>query len=129
MLIDTHILIWLALQPSKLSTTAENTIQANKNQLIIADISLWEIAMLIEKGRLQVDVAAQQFLELAIHAFDLQVQPITPQIAVTATTLPDSVNKDPADRLIMAAAMVLGVPLVTADANLRKASIVEVVWL
>lgn len=128
--LDTHILIWDALSPERLSSAATSAIQqANQGDgLLIADISLWEIAMLLQKGRLQVATDSHTFLNLILAANRLTVQPITPQIASLATQLPRAVNADPADRLILATAIAAQAALITADRNLHHTAGVPIIW-
>ncbi len=127
---DTHILIWDALVPDRLSTAARQAIaQANDGDgLLICDISLWEIAMLIRKGRVQVDTDCHSFVNLVLQANKTFVQPITPRIAALSAELSAAVGKDPADRLIAATAIVMHLTLVTADSNLRSAPEVATLW-
>lgn len=129
-LLDTHILIWDALAPERLSPAATTSLQqANQGDgMLIADISLWEIAMLMQKGRLQVAAESHTFLNLILAANRLTVQPISAQIASLATQLPRLVNADPADRLIVATAIAAQAPLVTADRNLHHAARVPIIW-
>lgn len=129
-LLDTHVLIWDALTPQRLSARARQAIaQANEEDgMMISDISLWEIAMLVQKGRVQVDIECQVFLNLVLQANKIVVQAITPQIATLAVGLPVYINKDPADRLIYATALAKEIPLVTADRNLRDATMIPTLW-
>ena len=128
--IDTHVLVWLALAPNRLSGAAEQAVtQASRTEgILLAGISLWEVAMLVQKGRIQINTDSESFLELTLQAFSIKVRPITPQIAALAVQFASSVNQDPADRLIMATAAVDNVPLVTADHNLHAANIVPTIW-
>lgn len=128
--VDTHVLIWDALAPEQLSPAATEAIsEANQNEgIIVADISLWEIAMLLQKGRIQVDTDTQTFLNLVMQANIIEVQAITSQIATLSTQLSSTVNADPADRLIAATTLARGVPLVTADRNLRDAEELPTIW-
>ena len=72
--VDTHIIIWNALKPEMLSEKAEKAISAanNSDGIIFCEISLWEIAMLMHKGRLSIDI---EYLEF-IHKTDIRVQRI-----------------------------------------------------
>ncbi len=128
--LDTHVIIWDALAPARLSIPARRAIaHANRQDgMIICDISLWEIAMLIEKGRVQVDVDCQAFINLLLQANRTIVQAITPLIAAIAVQLPAEINKDPADRLIAATALAAGVSLLTADLNLQASSLISTLW-
>jgi len=128
--VDTHVLIWDALEPEKLSQAAKEAIAvANQTDgLLVADISLWEIAMLIQKGRIQVSTDTHSFLNLIVEANRIQLSPISPEIAAQSAQLPATVNLDPADRLIVATAMVKGVALVTADRNLRATAQIVTIW-
>jgi PIN domain nuclease of toxin-antitoxin system len=127
-LLDTCAVIWDALDPARLSQPARATIERNEDELVICDISLWEIAMLIAKGRLLVDATAAGFLDLVLRARDLRVQAITPEIADLSATLDSSLGGDPADRLIAATALSLNAPLVTADSRLLRAGVLRTIW-
>jgi PIN domain nuclease of toxin-antitoxin system len=128
--LDTHILIWDALAPKRLSDPARRAIaQANlEDGVIIADVSLWEIAMLIEKKRLRVEMGSQPFLNLILQANRSLVQPITAEIAVLAVRFPGEISQDPADRLITATAIAKNATLVTADQNLLRSSLIPTLW-
>jgi PIN domain nuclease of toxin-antitoxin system len=130
LLVDTHILVWDALTPQRLSSPAVQALsQANQGDgLLISDISLWEIAMLVQKGRVKVNTDCQSFITLILQANNCQVRPITPQIATLSVGFPNMVNQDPADRLILATAAAENVPLMTADQNLQAANIVPTIW-
>lgn len=129
-LIDTHVMIWASLSPEKLSTLAQERLELTRqaSQLAICDITLWETAMLIEKGRIAVGLACQPFLDLMLTAFRLTIYPITPEIAAQAISLPPGINSDPADRLIVATALTHQFPLITADRNLRQTAGLQTIW-
>ncbi len=128
--LDTHVLIWEALQPERLSTPArEAIIRANQTDgMLLADISLWEIAMLLKKGRLKVETDYLTLINLLLQANRIVVQPITPTIASLSVRLPEDINQDPADRLIAATAIAAGSVLVTADESLRRAAVLNTLW-
>jgi len=124
--LDTCSLVWLSLSPDRLSKNANKAIK--NNSLIMSDISLWEIAMLTKSGRLIIDTNYSEYIELLLSLFGIQVNPITPEIAKISVEFGDSVNHDPADRIIAATSLVEDAPLVTADKNLIKAKIINTIW-
>ena len=128
-LLDTHVLIFDALAPERLSAKALATIEqgAARGELAWADISLWETAMLVARGRISPAVDAQPFIADMLLARRVQVLPIGPEIAVLAQD-PAFAHGDPADRLIAATARRHGAPLVTADDKLRGLPGVTSIW-
>lgn len=127
-LLDTHVLIWMASDPKRLSKKARAAIRdaRQKTGVAIATITLWELAWLAENGRIQVVGSVESFVRETVARVILQ--PITPEIAALAVQLPADFPKDPADRLIAATAMVGGAPLVTADERIRHAKVVQTIW-
>ena len=79
--LDTCAIIWDALDARQLTPKAKNAIERHENELIICDISIWEIAMLIRKERLVIDRTASGFIKLLLEARNFQIQEITPEIA------------------------------------------------
>ena len=128
--LDTHVIIWDALTPQRLSEPARAAIaQANQSEgMIICDISLWEIAMLLQKGRLRLDADPLSFINLLLQANRTRVQAITPHIATLASQFPAEINSDPAGRLIAATTLAENGTLVTADRNLQSAALLPTLW-
>lgn len=126
--LDTHVLIWMASDPKRLSKKAREAIREAraKTGVAIAAITLWELAWLAENGRIQVTGSVESFVRET--ASRVIVEPITPEIAAFAVQLPSSFPKDPADRLIAATAMAEGAALVTADERIRGAKVVQTIW-
>ena len=127
-LLDTCAIILDALDTSKLSTEAKDAIELNERELIICDISIWEISMLIKRKRLVVDDTASGFINLLLQSRNYLVQEITPEIAELSVNFGSEINSDPADRLIAATSILRNAPIVTADQNLRTATMVETIW-
>ncbi len=127
---DTHIIIWNALKPEMLSRKAEKAFSAanNSDGIIFCDISLWEIAMLMPKGRLRIDVEYLEFIKLILESNNYVYRGITPEIARLSAKLFSDNNKDPADRIIAATSIIENAKLVTADKKLRQSGKVTTIW-
>jgi PIN domain nuclease of toxin-antitoxin system len=128
--VDTHVIVWDALKPELLSTRAKAAIaRANEEDgIIFCEISLWEIAMLVQKGRISIAVSYLEFIKLLFASNQYRLQGITPEIAELSTQLPENINKDPADRIIAATSLIRKIPLVTADSNLLQADMLTTIW-
>lgn len=126
---DTHVLVFDALAPSRLSAKARRRLKDGEpaGQLACADISLWEIAMLIAKGRLKVNEEPGVFIQTVLDARGYRVLPITSEIAGLSQSA-DIAQKDSADRLIAATALATGADLLTADAAMKKIQGLKVIW-
>lgn len=115
--LDTHVLIWLMAGDDRLSPRVRQAIEnaAYGDGANVCAISLWEVSMLVAKGRLTLyrDVGAWVD-DVAGHP-GLSVVPLAPEVAVASTRLPGELHRDPADRMIVATARVLGAVLITAD--------------
>jgi PIN domain nuclease of toxin-antitoxin system len=127
-LLDTHIVIWLALEPDRLSKRAKEAIRTARIEggLAIAGITLLELAWLAEKGRVETTLSVESFVRQC--ASKMTVLPITPEIAACAAGFPDLYPRDPQDRLIGATALVEGIPLVTHDRQIKKSGMIPVIW-
>jgi PIN domain nuclease of toxin-antitoxin system len=127
-LLDTHVLIWLAFEPAKLSKAAKEAIResARSGGLGISAITLWEAAWLVTQGRINFAGTADGFLEEISSRTALF--PITKQIALLANQLPATYPRDPSDRLIGATAMSEGIALVTKDRFIRDCRQIKTIW-
>jgi PIN domain nuclease of toxin-antitoxin system len=128
---DTHIPLFWANSPSRLSSRAAAALEKGRQdgQLAIADISLWELALLHERGRLLLpeDVSAVEYVSRLLQALRLQVLPISADIAVLSRSSLFQ-HGDPADRLIAATALHGCWPLITADEKLRALPGLHCIW-
>ena len=127
-LLDTCAMIWDALDNSKLSPKAKKAIKRSETELIICDISIWEISMLIKKKRLVVEDTVSGFINLLLQSRNFRIQEITPEIAALSVNLGPEINNDPADTLIAATSIIRNAPIITADQNLRDTTILETIW-
>jgi PIN domain nuclease of toxin-antitoxin system len=119
LLLDTHILVWSQLQPDRLAGRVRRALNNPQNEFWLSPISTWEIVLLCDKGRLRLDGGPESWLQRTIAATPLREAPLTHEIALAtrSTGLP---HADPADRLLVATALVHGLTLITADRNLRS---------
>jgi PIN domain nuclease of toxin-antitoxin system len=128
-LLDTHVVIWLALEPGRTSKRARAAIQETRQRgegLAVSDITLLEIATIENKGRMKLNASLEAFLAEIEARFI--VLPITGRICVSALALPAAYPRDPADRVIGATALVEGLPLITADDGIRRSKTLKTIW-
>jgi PIN domain nuclease of toxin-antitoxin system len=128
-LLDTHVLIWWANgELERLSEQAIEAIEVEEQQCLVSAISCWEVAMLVERGRLALSIDVERWLNLVESAPRLQLLPLSPAVAVASTRLPGTFHTDPADRFLVAQARDLNIPLVTADSKIRAYQHVRSLW-
>jgi PIN domain nuclease of toxin-antitoxin system len=128
-LLDTHVVLWLLGDPDRLSKNAKSAIdhaRQHDDGLAICGITLLEIATAYGKGRVSLAMSLESFLQDIEGQF--AVLPIGARACARTLTLPASFPKDPVGRVIAATALVEGMPLVTADAAIRRARAVKTVW-
>jgi PIN domain nuclease of toxin-antitoxin system len=127
-LLDTHVLIWLATEPNKLSKKAGDAIRraSAEGGIAIAAITLWEVAWLATHRRLEIAGTVEAFVERISSR--TAIRPITAKVAALANQLPADYSGDPCDRLIGATALAEGMDLVTKDANIRRCNQIHTIW-
>jgi len=128
-LVDTHIVLWLALEPEKISKKVQAVIEETRGNgagLAISAMTLVEISTLFGKRRFQLAMTLESFLRDVEERF--VVLPINARVCARMLSLPAAYPKDPADRVIGATALVEGMGLVTADREIRRAKVVRTIW-
>jgi PIN domain nuclease of toxin-antitoxin system len=127
--IDTHILIWDQLDPNRISRKARKAIDLaeKKHQIILCEISLWEISILMKKRRLVMDMSYLEFIEEVLQTKNYHLQGMNAEIAFLGSEI-DLDTKDPADRIIAATSIVLGLPLISADQFMLQSADIKTIW-
>lgn len=117
--LDTHVWVWWVNGSTSLSRRQAELLQQHEDDgLGVSIISCWEVAKLMEKGRLQLSEDLSPWVDAALSYPGVKLLPLTPQIAVESTRLPGEFHSDPADQIIVATAREYGVNLLTADARI-----------
>ena len=127
-LLDTHVLLWLAKDPAKLSNKASAAIReaARSDGIAISMMTVWELAVLAARGKVNLTGTVEAFVENITAR--TAIRPITPKVAALASQFPPDYPKDPSDRLIGATALAEGMALVSADQYIRRSGIVRIIW-
>ena len=128
-LLDTHVVIWLAQDYQRISPAARAAIQEAREKdrgLAASDITLLEIARLANHGRINLIPDAETVLSEVERRF--VVLPITASVARQAFELPAGYPNDPVDRIIGATALIEDIPLLTADRDIRKSRAIPTIW-
>ena len=126
-LLDTDVLIWWLNDRTRLSPDQQEVVASAsaRSPLLVSDISLWEIATLHAVGRIRLGIPIREWLDRAVAPPLVRRCGISPAIAAELATLPDSFQRDPADRILVATARVLGATLLTQDRRIVAAALVD----
>jgi PIN domain nuclease of toxin-antitoxin system len=116
------------LGDARLSQAQRDVLDALSPQTrpVLCDISLWEFSTLVDLGRVEIHGELDAWLEVAASPATVRVQSITPGIVAEMNRLPASFHRDPADRLIVATARFLRLPLATSDCKIKNSKLVSV---
>lgn len=127
-LLDTHVLVWWVTGSERLPARYAKPLASatEREPLAISDISLWEIATLHRLGRIELRLPLRDWLEHAAAPPLVRRFGISPAVAAESAALPAEFPGDPADRIVTATARVLGLTLMTCDADIRRAGVVAV---
>jgi PIN domain nuclease of toxin-antitoxin system len=129
-LLDTHVWIWWMdgddRLPARMRDALDEIARSAEGDVralpVISDVSLWEVALLVKGGRYEPAFEFDEWLDISTQA--VNVQAVTADVAVELTQLPDSLHRDPADRLIIATSRSLELPLLTFDDRIRRSRLV-----
>jgi len=128
-LLDTHVVVWLVLDPHKLSKRATLAIEEAAKAaegIAIAGMTLFEVAQLIVRGRIRIQGSLESFLAELESRF--VILPLSSQIAAQSVQLPEIYPNDPIDRIIGATAIIEGLQLITADTQIQRSRALKTIW-
>ncbi|GIV71213.1 type II toxin-antitoxin system VapC family toxin [Caldilinea sp.] len=126
LLLDTHTFIWWDSEPAKLSPRALALCQDRQNILLLSVVSLWEMQIKLQLGKLRLALPLQEIVESQRQINSIEILPVTLAHVLALDKLPVH-HKDPFDRLLVVQAMVEEAVLVSGDPNITKYA-VQVVW-
>jgi len=127
--LDTHVWWWSISEPAQLSRKARQFImKIPPEQRAIASISIWEFAMMVTRGRIEMTISPDEWLDYAINKTGLMILELNSKIALESCNLPGNFHKDPADRIIVATARVSRSQLITKDQKIIEYPHVTAVW-
>lgn len=122
-LLDTHVWIWLMLGDDRLNLSFRKAMEGHqkKELIFISAISVWEIGMLAEKKRIDLEIDCLDWVNQALASPGINLLPLSPSIAIESSRLPHSPHGDPIDRILMATAQERHAILVTHDPKILEA--------
>jgi len=125
-LLDTHAWVWWISGDPRLAAREREVLDSlsPSERPVLADISLWEVATLVERGRLDLDMDLERWLAVASAPATVELARVTPAVAAEVARLPERFHRDPADRLIVATARVRKLSVLTRDRKITGARIV-----
>jgi len=117
LLLDTHVWIWNVAAPDKLSKRVARALEDETNELWLSPISIWELGVLVEKKRIELDDDLSAWVSRTLSQTTFREAPLTNEVALAVSTFKFS-HRDPADHFLAASAKVFDLTLVTADPRL-----------
>lgn len=117
LLLDTHILLWSLLEPAQLSQNVAKALEESENEIWLSPITTWEVIILAEEGRITLDRDPIVWMKNVLDFLPSRQAPLTHEVAMKSRTI-GLPHQDPADRFIVATALVYDLILVTSDKRL-----------
>ncbi|HEY6562711.1 MAG TPA: type II toxin-antitoxin system VapC family toxin [Polyangiaceae bacterium] len=126
--LDTHALLWWALDPDQLSEVARSTVLDMEQRGGFASaISIWEIAIKVKRGKLELPISVEEFTRRIERGAVVELVPVDTSIWLRSVALAWK-HADPADRVIVATALMRGLPILTKDTLIREFTEVKSLW-
>lgn len=129
--LDTHALVWWVADPKRIAAKARRLLDAAikaREPVAVSSISVWEVSMLVDRGRLELTMDADTWIASVQALPFLAFHPVDNAIALRAERLAGFPHRDPADRMIVATALALNATSVTADKSLRAYGPLATAW-
>lgn len=123
LLLDTHIALWLDSGDDRLRVSTRTLIDrcwGNGGTIFLSAVSAWEIALLVDLGRIELDIPVEEWVARFVDRPGIEALPLAHGAASRAYRLYHLEQRDPADRLLVATAIELGCPLVTYDERIAR---------
>jgi PIN domain nuclease of toxin-antitoxin system len=122
LLLDTHIWVRYINGTPGLKVEGIATIESARKigEAFVSVISVWEVALLVRKKRLNLPMSVERWVEQALRLPGVRLLPLTPEIAIESVQLPDSLNRDPSDRILVATARIERLRLMSRDKDIRR---------
>lgn len=127
-LLDTHVWIWRLLEPERLTANLADLLGQPGHELYLSPISVWETLVLARKKRLELDPEPAAWVRTALRKSATTLAPLDHEVALRSEDLPGFASRDPADRFLVATALVHGLAVATADRAMHEFDALEVVW-
>ena len=127
--LDMHIWVWWVHGNEQLTQNQFKAIQDNEDDVIgVSAISCWEVAKLVEVGRLGLSTPVEKWIEQAMGYPGIRLLDLSPEISIESTRLPGEFHRDPADQIIVATARIYNCPLLTADGRIIEYPYVKTIY-
>jgi len=124
-LLDTHVWLWISIQPDRLSNRLRKVLSDPQSELWMSPISVWELTLLCRKGRFRVNPDIPTWVARTFSDLHLTEAPLTVEVALAIPSI-GFAHGDPADHFLAATAKVFDLTLVTADETLLRTPGVKV---
>lgn len=126
--LDTHALLWWTLDPGKLAKKAAQACEKIEDEgACLSSISIWELGVKIRNGKLDIGMSIRDYAEKVKRLGCVEIVPVDDLTWLRSLEL-DWEHRDPADRVIVATALMRGLPVLTKDDLIRKSKQVRCIW-
>lgn len=125
LLLDTHVWVWSLMTPEKIGRRAIAALNGQKTERFLSPVSVWELLVLVERGRIEIDGEAGSWVRETLARGAFREASLSHEVALWSRKI-DLPHQDPADRFLVATALVYELTLVTADQRLIRSGACQV---